>query len=122
MSLLSDALAIHASRLKESAGEVVTYRRGSLSAVITAVIGQTVFEELGGDGEIRVQTKSTDFIFATDDLKLDGDAIEPKRGDQVIKTSGDVFDLLPGSFGNSWSWNDGRQTHIRVHTVRRVKG
>lgn len=112
--MLNEALDHHWDSLKVAAGETVQYVRGSTSFYVTAVVGQSTFDEGAGDGESRVLTKSVDFMIHRDDL-----ATDPQRGDQIKKSNGEVYDLLPGSGNASWQWSDGRQTHYRIHTVRR---
>ena len=123
MGMMDAGLAQHFATLSKPAiaGEPATYIRGDSSIPITVVIGNSDFEEVGADGEIRAQTKSVDFLVNPAELILSGSAIEPQRGDRIQKQNGDVFDLLQGSNGSAWRWSEGRQIHYRIHTVRRVK-
>jgi hypothetical protein len=114
MNMLNDALALHWKSLKVAAGETVQYVRGSSVSDVSAVIGQSEFEEASGEGETRTLRKSTDFLILRDDL-----GSEPQRGDVIKRSTGEVYDLLPGSSGSSWHWSDGRQTHYRIHTILR---
>lgn len=121
MSLMDEALSIHAERLNESAGSPVLYIRGTYELSVTAVIGQTIFDDLTADGEVRTQIKSVDFLITPGVLRIGGSLVEPQRGDRIKKKSGEVYDVMPGSSGTAWQWSDGRQTFYRIHTVRRVK-
>ena len=121
MGFFTEALPIHNARLKLAAGESVTYKRGGSQVTLTAVLGQTTFDEIGGDGEIHAQIKSVDFIVVPSELILGGSVEEPTRGDTITRENGEVFDVMPGSNGRHWTWSEGNQSHIRIHTVRRVK-
>lgn len=112
--MLNEALDHHWDALKVAAGDTVSYVRGSTAYYVTAVVGQSVFEESASDGENRSLMKTVDFLIHRDDLTSD-----PQRGDQIKKSNGEVYDLLPGNGTASWQWSDGRQTHYRIHTVRR---
>lgn len=120
MSLISKALTAHSARLKQSAGESVSYFRGGQSVALVAVPGQTVFDEVESDGEVRTQSKAVDFLVRPSDLVLDGSATEPRRGDWIKRQDGQRFDVMAGPAGVTWEWSDGHQTFMRIHTVRRV--
>jgi hypothetical protein len=120
-NLLNRAVTTHVARLQKAAGELVTYRRGSSFVELIAVIGATVFDEAIGEGETTAETRSVDFIFATNELVLGAERIDPKRGDVVERKNGETFDVMPGTNTAPSQWNDGRQNLHRVHTVRRVK-
>ena len=93
MSLLSDALAQHASRLIESAGECVTYTRGSDSVDVMAVIGGSDLEIEQRDGSV-IQFRSIDFLIRISDLELNGELTTPARSD-LITYAGKVYRVLP---------------------------
>jgi hypothetical protein len=116
--MLNEALDHHWDSLKVAAGETVQYVRGSSSFYVDAVVGQSIFDESSSDGENRSLAKSVDFLIHRNDLAKHL-ATDPQRGDQIKKENGEVYDLLPGSGNTSWQWSDGRQTHYRIHTVRR---
>lgn len=118
--MFADALRAHCTALQAVAGESVTYRRGNSHVTITAVPGQSVFDESTGATDVVMQTKTVDWLISPDDLKIDGNQSEPQRGDQIIRADGEKLDLLPGSGNKSWAWSDSRKTHYRIHTVRRV--
>lgn len=121
MSLLSDALTAHASRLNESAGETVTYVRGSTQIKnVTAVRGQTRFEEVSSEMEALVQTKSFDWLIRPACLDASGTLLEPQRGDQIITTNGDLYEVFPGADDKHWQYTDAHESMFRVHTVKRV--
>lgn len=120
MALLDDALAAHVTTLNVAAGETVTYKRGSDSVSITAVVGQSQFDEVSATGEIRPLSKTVDFLVKPSSLKLSGSAVLPQRGDQIEKSEGSIYDVLPGTEGTAWQYSDGRKTFLRIHSVKRV--
>lgn len=121
MSFLNSSLSWHTVGMKSAAGETVTYSRGNACVELSAVVGQTVFEDVGAEGETRSQLKSVDFLILPAELLIDGLTSEPQRGDQITRADGDKFDVMSGSSGTVWQWSDGRKTYFRIHTVRRVK-
>lgn len=64
----------------------VTYKRGAASVSLQATIGSSKGWTEKEDG-IREQWVSRDFLVAAADLILDGQRIEPMRGDQIIEVS-----------------------------------
>ncbi|MCC9645023.1 hypothetical protein LOC71_22325 [Rhodopirellula sp. JC740] len=102
-----------------AAGEVVTFKRGSLEKEVTAVPSHTMFEVVETSGGV-IEVRSDDFILAPgfiDDLE-EGDRM-PMAGDVIIRANGDRFETMRGPGGHYWVWGDGRQTQIRVYTKRR---
>ena len=118
---MEEGLTLHADRLHEAGGEQVTFRRGSSSVKLVAAIGSSESEEQNAEGETTAQLRLVDFIFKASELKLGGKPIEPIRGDQIIRDSGDIYDVYPTNSGAPSVYNDGREVLHRVHTVRRVQ-
>jgi hypothetical protein len=85
MALLDDALAAHVTTLNAAAGETVTYKRGSSTVSITAVVGQSQFDEVSTTGEIRPLSKTVDFLVKPSALVLNSATVLPQRGDQIEK-------------------------------------
>ena len=97
MSLLSDALALHADRLHEAAGELVTYIRGSNSINVEAVPGESRIESVQPDGTI-VEFRTQDFIIKASAIDFGSGAVEPARKDKILRTVGEstiTFEVLP---------------------------
>ena len=121
MSLLSDALAIHADRLHESAGEFVTYVRGSTTwANVEATRGQTRFEEMPSEMEAVIQSRTADWLIQPSQLMSGSTQVYPERGDKILDTGGSVYDVLPGADDKHWRYTDQHQTFFRIHAVKRV--
>ena len=120
MALLDDALAAHAKTLNAAAGETITYKRGTATVSVTAVVGQSQFDEVSTTGEIRPLSKTVDFLVKPSALVLNSAAVLPQRGDQIERADGSVYDVLPGTEGTAWQYSDGRKTFLRIHCVKRV--
>lgn len=114
MNLFSDALSAASAALQLTASEVVTYRRGELSAQV--VMTRAGIRVPDGGGEIIANADVIDWLCEPSALRLGGELTEPQRADQIIPASGEVFDLLPG---NPSDYSDSRKTYHRIHTVRR---
>lgn len=121
MNLLQEALQIHADRLDESAGESVSYFRGSTELKNrTAIRGESNFEEMASEMDARTRTRTMDWLIRPSQLSSSGSRFEPARGDRIVTPSGETFEVYPGPDNQHWRWSDARQTFFRIHTVRRV--
>jgi hypothetical protein len=107
------------------AGVYVTYYRGDDYTVIRATPGQTDFQMDTGDGAV-VEFRSRDFFISVCDLKLNDEAITPKRGDQIVERDGNqniVFEVSdPSGSDQPWRYSDTGRTHFRIHTKQRNQG
>lgn len=119
MSYLSDALSWYSPNLEAVGGETVTYYRGERAIEIQATLGSTTFDQIETTGEIRAQMKSVDFLITPADLSFDGLLGEPQKGDQIKRSTGEVYDVMTASGVAPWEWTDSRKTLYRIHTVRR---
>jgi len=120
MTLLSDALAAHVTTLNNAAGETITYKRGTSTVSLTAVVGQSQFEDVSPSGEVRPLSKTVDWLVKPASLELGGSVTVPQRGDQISRSDGSTYDVLPGTEGTAWQYSDGHKTLLRIHTVKRV--
>lgn len=121
MSLLREALAAHGRRLETAAGENVTYARGNVQLTgVVAVRTQTRFEELRGEMDATIAARSISFLIDPAALIIDGDRIEPQRGDVIVTSDGGAFDVLPGADDKHYEQTDQYATRYRIHTVRRT--
>ena len=119
MSYLADALTWLPTDLDNTAGETVTYYRGEMAISCRATIGSTTFDQMETTGEIRSQMKAVDFMIAPTSLTFNGRASTPQKGDQVKRTTGEVYDVMTASGVAPWEWSDSRKSLYRIHTVRR---
>jgi hypothetical protein len=97
----------------------VVYRRGSATVTLDATVGQTT-EKNAIENGIEVRVRMRDYLIAAQDLVLDGEMAEPKRGDRIEDTEGGVtrtYELMnPGAGEKEWRWSGSTHTRMRVHT------
>ena len=114
MSKFEDRIAQQLARLRKFAGNPVVYRRGSQSATVTAVTGQTEYDATDDAGMPVAQT-SRDFLIGTSDLVLGGVQIEPLAGDVIEQADGTKNKVLPVN-NHCWKWSDTGKSQRRIHT------
>lgn len=114
MNVFAESLKFASAAIQSSAGETITYRRGSLSASIEAVRAGISVPD--GGGEIVANADVVDWLVEPAKLVLDQNVVTPQRSDQIVDASGQVYDLLPG---NPSDFSDSFETYHRIHTVRR---
>ncbi|MGC1272625.1 MAG: hypothetical protein WBC44_02870 [Planctomycetaceae bacterium] len=86
----------------------VTYRRGTAQVEIAATIGRTRYET--DDGTVaRIEFTDRDFLVLAADLVLDGQAIEPTRGD-VVREGMREFEVI------DWRYSDPYRQTLRITT------
>ena len=120
MSLMSKSLRAHASRLEKSAGECVTYTRGADEiSNITAVRGESQFDEFPSEMEARIQSKSLDWLIRPSLLSLNGSVVTPERGDLITTADGSKYEVMPGPDQETWQYAGQHETFFRIHTVKR---
>lgn len=117
--ILQAGMAWLSGQLRSHAGQAVTYARAYDEVEITATPGSKPMRVLDEFG-VRVDWTGQDWLIAAADLVLDGDAVEPRRGDEVTHVSGGftlVYEVLsPGGDEPCWRWSDPHHTTYRVHT------
>lgn len=124
MSLIDDALNLHADLINEAAGEWVSYIIGDTEIHdLVAVRGRSEFEEFASESDARILSRMVDWIVRADEMvDANGTRVIPERGAQIETGDGQVFEVLPGPDGNHWRWSEARQYQYRIHTVRREPG
>ena len=104
--------------IRKTAGVTVTYSRSASSVVITAVPGTTMMETIDDQGSM-LKVKVRDYRVLASDLIIDGDLVEPERGDQISEVIGAtrfIHEVI-GPAGQQhvrWSAMDG--SVLRIHT------
>jgi hypothetical protein len=96
----------------------ITYRRGDISAEMTAVVGSTRFEAEMEDGRI-VETESRDYLVAPGDLVIEGVPIEPRPRDRIVETiAGKTceFEVMAPAGQPVFAWIDPARLQMRIHT------
>lgn len=123
---MPDLLAQGAAWLDEQRHQhlttTVTYRRGEHAVQVQATIGRTVFRLNDAYGA-TVRHVSRDYLIRAADLVLDGQRVEPKRGDQVIEVDNAGIEhthevMGPGASGGEpdWRYSDPQRSGLRIHT------
>lgn len=110
--------ASHWAMLKARRGEVVTYRIGSDSVELTAVMTQPKARQVDADNNVAIESKAWEFLI---DPAWPADApaafagVKPSHGDVIEREDGETFRVQPSSpDGPYWRWSDGQHTWRRV--------
>lgn len=108
-----------------AAGVTVTYKRGPLSASLTATSGdQQHMTAVRGQAQAATVTWSQrDYFILAADLVAAGFTMPPQAGDRITETIegvATVFELRPGPNREPcWRWS-GDRLMVRCHTERAV--
>jgi hypothetical protein len=100
-------------------GVCVTYHRGDdWIGDLDALPGKSEF--LAGEGEgVIVDYRSRDFLMRACDLVIDGEVLEPKRGDLIKETAGKkihTYEVMRPDGGEQvFRYSDTARTIVRVH-------
>lgn len=108
---------LEAQRTRHAAS-TVEYVRGGLAAEVLATIGKTTFEVDDGYG-VLVRHESRDFLIIAVDLVLNGESIEPERGDRIRETQGEtvyVYEVAAPGKDPCWRYSDAFRKTYRIHT------
>jgi len=113
MNILKNGIDFLGQKLKAYASETVVYKRGLDSVSIQATFGKTnchIEDESG----LKVGGHVIDFLFAAQDLVINGSQTTPQAGDQIVFNSNsyEAFFLPDGC----WRYSDPYGTIIRLHT------
>lgn len=113
------ALAVAVAAQKRVNGVSVRYRRGpgQVSGTITAIVGETEYEDVDEQG-IVISGKSRDYLIAAADLVINDIAVTPQNGDEILETVGSqtfVYEVsrIPG--GKHFRPSDPYGTTLRIH-------
>ena len=115
MNLIDSGSSWLLSRLQESAGRAMTYRRGSQTTAVTAV--RKVDEETitGADGTPEI-IRSYSIIVDADDL-----GFEPRAGHQITETIGVEsvrWEVAPRGDGPCFEWWGQSRQAYRIFVVQ----
>ncbi len=117
--MLAEGLSHLTDVLSEHASTNVTYKRGSYSVTLPALMGQQLLKTFDGQGNAKMERADADFDIKASLLIINGSLTTPARGDYITKTFGTVtkrFDVMPmGSNEPAWRYLDPNQTMLRVH-------
>lgn len=112
--LLRSGAAWLAGQLKQSAGTLCAYKRGSNTAQMTASISRSTFESQGTNGVIEAW-ESRDYLVAVAELPYG----EPRRGDLIVEEIDGVatfYEVTAPRGVPVFHWADAFQAVIRIHT------
>lgn len=118
MSRLGEVISDAFEAALGTLGLCVAYHRGDEFVELDAVPGKSEFLSSDGDG-ILVDYRSRDFSMRACDLKIDGETIEPKRGDLIKETDGNkihTYEVMRPDGGEQvFRYSDTARTIVRVH-------
>lgn len=116
--MLQEAQASLFADLESFAAGEVTYRRGSESDAVLATKGSTAAELHDGDGMVLTD-EIRDFLINRSTLSLNGVAIEPEEGDEIVETDAlgitNVWEVLPLVNNRCWRWSGPHNLRYRIH-------
>lgn len=112
-NLLKNGIDFLAQKLKAYASETVIYKRGLNSISIQATFGKTDYQ-IEDDSGLKIGGSVIDFLFAAQDLVINGTQTTPQAGDQIQINSA-IYEamFLPDGY---WRYSDPYRTIIRLHT------
>lgn len=105
--------------LKSIEGIAVTYRRGSDTVSISAVVGDTRIELAEQYAGTTVIGRVRDYIVQASDLVLGGSTTEPQIGDQIDETRGSAtytFEVMSAGADAPYRPSDRHGKSWRIHT------
>jgi hypothetical protein len=111
-----NALSKGLQQVAKAAGELITYRRGTVTAQITATRGSKQTEQ-NSQQSSTIQAGRHDWIINADQMQLSTGTIQPIEGDEIIDSAGVTYRVTkdPGD-GKCSRW----LTHnvaCRIHTL-----
>jgi len=117
-SIFANSVTAALGTLQSAAGRAVVYRRGEVEINLTAVPGESRFDQSDIDGLVT-QAQTRDYLVAEADL---GTLAPPAAGDRIIEVDGDLETtyqvMAPGPGASVWRHSDPARSVIRVHTKR----
>lgn len=120
-NMLSNGAAWLAGQMKNHAGTVVTYTRGTAATQLTATIGQTDLDLLVDVGP-DIQSRAVDFLVQAAELDLGEGPTEPLPGDTISYCRGHetlTYEVTPiGESEQHFRWSDQFGNLYRIHTQR----
>jgi hypothetical protein len=94
--------------------EDVRYKRGESHVDLKATVGKTDFE-VGEEGSFKVGSHVVDFLVTASDLIINGSAVFPELGDEIIYND-KTFTVLHLPSEGFWRWSDPYGNTMRIHT------
>jgi len=116
--LLQDGLDWLEEQRRAHLSRTVTYRRGASTVEILATVGATRFEADDGSG-IVVEMEARDYLIASADLVLDGEQVQPERGDEIVEErdgASYVYEVMDLGAEKHFVTCDPDGRTLRIHT------
>lgn len=122
-NLIGDGMTWLAGKLHDNCAVAVTYSRVNQSTTLTlstyATLARNPIQVVGAASEaILIDVSEMDFLIRVADLILDGQGVEPKRGDRIGVTINGVACVYEVNYtGNDQPFSyDPHRTMYRIHT------
>jgi hypothetical protein len=122
MSTVQKAIAAAQRAAVKAARVWVRYQRDGVevdAGPIAAVAGRSSYDQADGNG-LTTQLQVRDYLILAVDVAFDGTVSEPREGDLILEQLGDqlmTWEVLsPGGGAAAWSYRDGAQSQLRLHT------
>ncbi len=112
-NILKKGIDFLAEKLKAHASEIVVYKRGLDTITIQATSGKTNYQ-IEDESGFKIGGLVIDFLFAAQDLVINGTQTTPQAGDQ-IKINSAIYEVMFLPDG-CWRYSDPYRTIIRLHT------
>lgn len=123
--VLKSGLAWLTSQMATHASQSVTYARGSRTATVRATFGEKLLKLDDGDGGVRMEWTDISFVVPSVDMTLDGEAVEPKRGDRFYVRDRDaddlptgptrIYEVMPYEGEPVFRYTDPHRSQMRIH-------
>lgn len=103
--------------IRENSGKSIKYRVGNDDCELTAIPGQSISEQYGDDG-VAATARLLDWIIdEPDDLRIDGDKVEPQPDHLILTDDGRCYLVTHSAGENCWRYTDQTRQAIRIHTI-----
>lgn len=109
--------------IRRLAGVTVTYHRGAFSVELPATVGSTDITILDGNG-FQTIVSSRDYLIEAAALVLDGEQVEPQKGDLIVEViDGQTCTHQPLDLNGepSFRYSDPARSQLRIHTKQTAR-
>jgi hypothetical protein len=114
-NLLANGIGWLADRLIDHAATTITYKRGTSSVTLSALVGETTVQVADDVGIVRMEWTARRYIMRATDLVLAGEQTTPQRGDRIEETDGAttrVYEVVDNPGGICRDWSDPYHTMV----------
>lgn len=120
---LENILATVAKSRRRTMGRQIRYRRGSREVLLQATLGQSKWDAVDDNGNL-LRCQSQDYLVLAAELVINGNRIEPARGDVIeecVPGQKRTFEVLPGPNNQVFAVMDTMGVELRIHTQLKTK-